>query len=179
VKGEKKMMEPDIILEERFLRDSSTLFIVLSAEVAWETRIQARQTASFGQAYNYSGITYETVPMHPRLIPIVDALEARLCFRPNNCLLNYYPTGVATMGFHSDSTAELTVGTGIAIVSLGARRSITFQYKHGAKEEFEYPLMSGSLLYMSPELQQDWRHAIRKQPEAGGRISLTFRQIAL
>jgi alkylated DNA repair dioxygenase AlkB len=82
------------------------------------------------------------------------------------------------MGFHADSTAELAEGTGIAIVSLGARRSITFQYKRGAKEEFEYPLVSGSLLYMSPEMQQDWRHAIRKQPEAGGRISLTFRQIA-
>ena len=129
-------------------------------------------------AYNYSGITCEFLPMHPLLIPVVDKLEACLGFRPNNCLLNFYENGEATMGFHSDSTAELVSGTGVAIVSSGASRRITFQYKRGEKEEFAYPLVGGSLLYMSAQIQVDWRHAIRKQPDSGGRISLTFRQIA-
>jgi alkylated DNA repair dioxygenase AlkB len=69
--------------------------------------------------------------------------------------------------------------TGIAIVSLGAERDITFQVKRGTKDEFQYRLPSGSLLYMAADLQQDWRHAIRKQPGTGGRISLTFRQVAI
>jgi len=47
-----------------------------------------------------------------------------------------------------------------------------------SKEEFDFSLVSGSRLYMPPEIQEDWRHAIRKQPETGGRTSLTFRQIA-
>ena len=172
------MNGPDLLLEAQFLPDREELFTLLAAQVEWDTRMQARKTASFGKAYNYSGMTYETLPMHSRLGDIVDRLEARLGFRPNNCLLNFYANGEATTGFHSDSTAELVPGTGIAIVSLGAKRSITFQYKHGAKEEFGFSLESGSLLYMSAEIQQDWRHAIRKQQETGGRISLTFRRIA-
>lgn len=63
------------------------------------------------------------------------------------------------------------------MVSLGAERSITFQYKRGKKEEYSYLLSSGSMHYMPLELQQDWRHAILKQSDAAGRISLTFRQI--
>lgn len=172
------MQPPEIVLEERFLAGSRELLIALTTEIEWDTRMQARKTASCGRAYNYSGMTYPDTPMHPRLLPIVDKLEARLGFRPNNCLLNFYADGEASMGFHSDSTAELVPGSGIAIVSLGAQRAITFQYKHGDKAEFDFPLVSGSLLYMSPEIQQDWRHAIRKQPETAGRISLTFRQIA-
>jgi alkylated DNA repair dioxygenase AlkB len=172
------MSEPDILLVEQFLPNSQQLFASLTRQVEWDTRMKSRKTASLGKAYNYSGITYEPVSMHPMLIPVVDLLKARLQFRPNNCLLNYYESGEATMGFHSDSIVELVAGTGIAIVSLGAERHITFQYKRGTKTEFEYRLASGSLLYMPAQLQQDWRHAIRKEPGASGRISLTFRQVA-
>lgn len=171
------MDAPDLLLMEDFLPGSEELFAMLVTEIEWDTRMQARKTASFGQPYNYSGMTYEALPMPPSLVPIIEKLEALLGFRPNNCLVNFYPNGQATMGFHFDSTAELVPGTGVAIVSLGAQRSITFQCKHGDKAEFAYPLASGSLLYMPPEIQEDWRHAIRKQPEASGRISLTFRQI--
>jgi alkylated DNA repair dioxygenase AlkB len=171
------MLEPEILLDEQFLPNSQELFADLITVVEWDTRMKSRKTATFGKAYNFSGITYDPVPMHWLLVPVVDLLEDRLGFRPNNCLLNFYESGESTMGFHSDSTEELTEGTGVAIVSLGARRSITFQYKRGTKEEFDYPLVSGSLLYMSPQIQADWRHAIRKEPEASGRISLTFRQI--
>jgi len=169
---------PNLILEERFLPASEELYVALATEIEWDTRMRNRKTASCGQPYNYSGMTYSAIPLHPLLIPIVERLEARLGFRPNNCLLNFYESGEATMGFHSDSIAELVPGTGVAIVSLGARRSITFQSKGGTKEEFDFSLVSGSLLYMPPEIQEDWRHAIRKQPETGGRISLTFRQIS-
>jgi alkylated DNA repair dioxygenase AlkB len=172
------MTEPDILIEELFVPDAQELYGILAAEVLWDERMRSRRTATFGQAYNYSGITYASVPMHALLVPIVKCLESRLGFRPNNCLLNFYESGDSTMGFHSDSIEELVPGTGVAIVSLGAERHIMFQYKRGKKEEFEYLLKNGSLLYMSPEIQQNWRHAILKQQETGGRISLTFRQIA-
>ncbi len=81
------------------------------------------------------------------------------------------------MGYHSGSAEELAPGTGVAIVSLGAERSITFRSIADSKEKYYYPLQSGSLLYMSQQIQDDWKHAVLKQPEAGGRISLTFRQL--
>ena len=172
------MAEPDLLLEESFAPDSQELFTELASGIAWDERMYSRKTASFGAAYNYSGITYDAIPMHSLLTPLVERLEARLGFRPNNCLLNFYETGEATMGFHSDSTEELVKGTGVAIISLGAERSITFRSKQDKQIEHAYLLKSGSLLYMGPKVQEDWKHAILKQSDTGTRISLTFRQIA-
>jgi len=171
------MPEPEILQQTGFVPDPDTLYTALVSEVAWEEHIKARKTASFGQAYNYSQITYAVTPMHPRLVPLVDHLEPVLGFRPNNCLLNFYEDGTSSMGYHSDSTEELAPGTGVAIVSLGAERSLTFRSKADPEEKYASPLPSGSLLYMSPEIQGTWKHAVLKQPQAGGRISLTFRQL--
>ena len=171
------MPEPHLLVQNDFVPDAASLYETLASSVQWEEHIRARKNASFGQAYNYSRITYADKPMHPLLVPIVDALEQRLGFRPNNCLLNFYETGDSSMGYHSDSTEELAPDTGVAIVSLGAERSITFRSKEDVEEKYHYPLPSGSLLYMSQEVQHEWKHAILKQPEVGGRISLTFRRL--
>ncbi len=171
------MPEPEILQQPGFVSDPDTLYAALVAEVAWEEQIKARKTASFGAAYNYSRLTYPVTPMLPRLVPVVAALEAALGFRPNNCLLNFYEDGGASMGYHSDSTEGLAPDTGVAIVSLGAERTLTFRSKADTDEKYAYPLPSGSLLYMSAVIQDDWKHAVLKQDTAGGRISLTFRQI--
>lgn len=84
--------------------------------------MRARKTASYGSSYDYSQMIYEVRELHPALVPVADMLETRLGFRPNNCLLNYYESGDNTMGYHSDETANLADGTGVAIVSLGSAR---------------------------------------------------------
>ncbi|MEK7483115.1 MAG: alpha-ketoglutarate-dependent dioxygenase AlkB, partial [Planctomycetota bacterium] len=96
----------------------------------------------------------------------------------NNCLLNYYLDGNSTMGFHSDSSENLLDGTGVAILSLGSERSITYRSQLDKKVNFFYILKKGMLLYMSTQIQKDWVHAIPKQINAGERISLTFRAIS-
>ncbi len=171
------MSEPEIVLEERSIIGSQELYDSLVHSIEWDERMRARKTASFGSAYNYSGITYPATPMQNSLVPLVDYIEARLGFRPNNCLVNYYPNGDSTMGFHSDSTEELADGTGVAIISLGSERSITFQSIEDKTLAHAYSLPCGSLLYMSAAVQFLWKHAILKQSNAGGRISLTFRKI--
>ena len=142
-------MEPELILEEEFVSRSQELFDALANGTAWDERMRARKTASFGQSYNYSGIAYDAVPLPDLLLPLVEQLAVLLGFRPNNCLLNFYESGEATMGFHSDATDELAPGTGVAIVSLGAERAIAFQSKPDKQVERSYLLRSGSLLYMS------------------------------
>lgn len=171
------MCKPAVALEPEFILNHPALYEQLLAEVDWDERMRARKTATFGTPYNYSGLTYDEAPMHPRLVPVVDRLEQRLGFRPNNCLLNYYPDGESTMGFHSDSEVELVPGTGVTIVSLGAERNITFRRRQDKEGGCSYPLTGGSLLYMPPGLQQEWKHAILQQEGVGGRISLTFRRI--
>ena len=171
------MLEPDLLIRDNFISHTDALYDTLVSEVQWDKSIRARKTANFGQAYNYSALTYAVTPIHPLLVPLVDRLEQTIGFRPNNCLLNFYESGTTTMGYHADSTEELTPGTGIAIVSLGAERSITFRSKANLEEKYHYPLKSGSLLYMTQEIQHFWKHAILRQEESDGRISLTFRSI--
>jgi hypothetical protein len=168
---------PEILIKEDFLPGADGLFAALERDIAWESRIKKRKTASFGVPFNYSGITYEYCDMHPLLVPVCDKLENEVGYRPNNCLLNYYETGSATMGFHVDATDDLTPGTGVAIVSLGSERSITFRNIENRDLQKDYRLKSGSLLYMPHAVQEHWRHAVLKEPGAGPRISLTFRQV--
>lgn len=102
-------------------------------------------------------------------------LEKRLNIQFNNCLLNFYETGDNTMGFHSDETTGLVSGTGVAIVSLGSIRDITYRSKSQPQIQRSFPLKPGSLLFMDDVVQENWMHAIKRQKDAGPRISLTWR----
>ncbi|WP_020559986.1 alpha-ketoglutarate-dependent dioxygenase AlkB [Thiofilum flexile] len=170
------MNRPPLYRQENFLERPDVLFVTLRDTVHWDERMKARKTASFGVSYDYSQMAYPQTEMLPVLDEICKALERELGFYPNNCLLNYYQDGNASMGFHSDSSEALAPGTGVAIISLGAVRSIVYRNKANL-QEFSYPLPEGSLLYMSQEMQETWWHAIPKAKNAGERISLTFRKI--
>jgi alkylated DNA repair dioxygenase AlkB len=167
----------ELIINDEFLPNSHLLYDRLLSIVNWDDRLRARKTASFGTPYNYSGISYDSQLMLEDLIPIIDRLEEYLGFRANNCLINYYKSGDSTMGFHSDSIEELVGNTGISIISLGAARTIAFQHKQTKSDERNYLLKSGSLLFMSQDTQKYWKHAIPKQANIDGRISLTFRSL--
>ncbi len=169
------MTDFKILIKADFLENHQALLNHLIKNVDWDERIRARKTASFGVPYNYSQIAYPATPLPAHLAHIAQQLHTTLGFLPNNCLLNYYADGNASMGFHSDNSAELAAGTGVAIISLGSTRTIVYQNKHNRQIEYRYELLSGSLLYMSGELQQNWLHAIPKAPNVGARISLTFR----
>jgi len=158
--------------------DAATgLFEALCSQVQWDERMKARKTACFGQTYDDSGVDYQVVPMHTLLIPLCEAIERHVGFRPTNCLLNYYESGRSTMGFHSDATYNLADGTGVAIVSLGAERSLTFRSKADHNLLVNYPLPHGSLFYMTQLTQDYWTHAVKKTETDDARISLTFRHI--
>ncbi|UOD32029.1 alpha-ketoglutarate-dependent dioxygenase AlkB [Massilia violaceinigra] len=171
------MQLPPIRLSPGFIADPDALFAALKSGVAWDERMKARKTASYGASYDYAQIAYDDVPMPAPLDALCARLEGELGFRPNNCLLNYYPDGASSMGFHSDETDGLADGTGVAIISLGSVRAIAYRSKLDKTLRVDYPLPNGSLLYMSGQVQQDWLHAIPKDPQAGERISLTFRAI--
>lgn len=168
---------PELIYEEHFLADHQSLYDRLCKEVIWDGRMRARKTASFGAPYNYSGMTYPSAKMHDGIAEVRDALTERLPFEPDNCLVNFYENGRSTMGFHFDAADDLAPGTGVAIVSLGAVRTLRFRKMHDREVEFARPLASGSMLYMPPEVQREWKHGIPRETGAGARISLTFRQL--
>ncbi len=168
---------PQIHIADSFVTHPEMLFALLRDKVEWDERLRARKTASFGVSYDYSGMTYPQVEMLAELLPICEQIYEELHFYPNNCLLNYYQDGLSSMGFHSDSSEELSEGTGVAIVSLGAERRIVFRSKLDSSIKFSFHLKNGALLYMPKQIQSDWLHAIPKAPGVGERISLTFRSI--
>lgn len=162
---------PDVVANHRDVLHE------LIHRVAWDKRMQARHTASFGRPYNYSDMTYPEQPFLPTLVDICQTVAPHIGFRPNNCLINYYIDGRSRMGFHADSLDGLTPQTGVAIVSLGACRTLWFRSFAQPEQTFAQPLEGGSLLYMPPAVQRQWKHGVRREPEAGPRISLTFRSV--
>ena len=162
---------------EKFLSESHKLFEKLQSEIVWDERMRARKTASYGKAYNYSQINYPYQEFLPELGEILTMIAQTLHFEPNNCLINYYLDGKSKMGFHSDQTDILADQTGIAIVSIGETRVLRFRKITDHQEVKDYTLPSGSLIYMTQEIQQVWQHAIPKSDTDQGRMSLTYRRL--
>ena len=158
--------------------DHATLLIRLRDEVAWTQHMRSRRTASMGVPYNYAGASYPVSPWHPEVAALAKRLSATLGFTATNCLLNYYPSGEHTLGWHSDDVTILAEGTGIGIVSLGVTRTLKLRIQDAAGYHYEaLALEGGSLVLMNQEMQADWRHAIRRADTAEPRISLSFRHI--
>jgi len=169
------MNTPSVTIIQNFYGEHEKLFTILASSIEWDDRMAARRTASFGKPYNYSQIDYREAPIPPYFDELLQRLHHQLGIVFNNCLLNYYETGDNTMGFHSDDTSGWIDGTGVAIVSLGSVREITYKQKANPENQVSYPLNPGSLLYMDDAVQQNWLHAIKRQRDVGPRNSLTWR----
>ena len=156
---------------------SEAAFQAALTQLDWDLRMQARRTASAGKPYNYSGMTYLESPWPDWLLPIRDQVELAVGHLLNNCLANHYEGGSATMGFHSDSQDGLAAGSRVAIVSLGAARTLRFRLQRDRAVGVDVRLEPGSLLHMGADVQSEWHHAVPAEPGAGPRISLTFRQM--
>ena len=166
-----------IIYKENFISNPEDLFENMKSNVVWDERMSARKTASFGEAYNYSQISYPFLEFTTELKSIVNSINEALGFEPNNCLINYYLNGKSKMGFHSDQTDILFEGTGVAILSIGETRTLRFRNIEDNEQKTDYNLPSGSLIYMTNELQKEWQHSIPKSNTENGRMSLTFRKM--
>lgn len=169
---------PDPAYHEAFVAQPDALLRQVLDEVPWTQQMRSRRTASMGIPYNYAGASYPETAWHPAVWAIAEQVEQRFGFRPTNCLMNHYPTGEHTIGWHADDTTILAPGTGIVIVSLGEVR--TLQLRRATDEGFDYtllPLAHGSALHMSQALQHTYKHAIKRQAGAGSRVSLTFRHL--
>ncbi len=173
------MTEPEVTICPSYLAPiaATELYFQLLDRIDWDERISARQTACFGLPYNYSGLIYESQPMHPLLQLLCIQLQKTLGFEPNSCLLNYYKDGRSKMGFHSDEIDNLADGTQIIIISLGSERKLSFRSKADYAQRCSYLLPHGSLFYMSQRTQEFWSHALKRANVTEGRISLTFRRI--
>jgi alkylated DNA repair dioxygenase AlkB len=94
----------------------------------------------------------------------------------NSVGLNLYRDGRDSVAPHNDHLDEIREGFPIALVSLGATRSMSIRAKAPPRRVIRVDLEPGSLLVMGYETQLHYTHAVPKTAErVGERISLAFR----
>jgi alkylated DNA repair dioxygenase AlkB len=88
-----------------------------------------------------------------------------------------YRDGRDSVAWHGDTTGRgSTQDTMVAIVSLGAPRSLVLRPRGGGGRALRHDLGHGDLLVMGGSCQRTWEHAIPKTVRATGpRISVQFR----
>ena len=174
----------------------STLYYALLTTLPWQsdivtlfgkTHVTTRQIVWMGDSdasYQYSGHTRQAIAWTDSVFHVKHHIEQQLLKMGihtnfNSCLLNYYPSGDEGMGYHADDEKELGHQPIIASLSLGATRKFIFKHKK-AQDKIELYLESGQLIVMHGDTQKYWKHSITKTKTVSeGRISLTFRQMAL
>ena len=174
----------------------STLYYALLTTLPWQsdivtlfgkTHVTTRQIVWMGDSdasYQYAGHTRQAITWTDSVFHVKHHAEQQLLkigihTNFNSCLLNYYPSGDEGMGYHADDEKELGHQPIIASLSLGATRKFIFKHKK-AQDKIELYLESGQLIVMHGDTQKYWKHSITKTKTVSeGRISLTFRQMAL
>ena len=90
--------------------------------------------------------------------------------------LNFYRDRHDSVAPHNDHFDEILRGQPIALLSLGARRTMTIRAKRPPRRVLRLELEPGSLLLMDYAIQLHYDHAIPKQrASVGPRISVAFR----
>ena len=174
----------------------SALYYALLTTLPWQsdivtlfgkTHVTTRQIVWMGDSdasYQYSGHTRQAIAWTDSVFHVKHHVEQQLLkigihANFNSCLLNYYPSGDESMGYHADDEKELGHQPIIASLSLGATRKFVLKHKK-TQDKVELYLESGQLIVMHGATQEYWKHSITKTKTVNeGRISLTFRQMAL
>ncbi|MBE8719655.1 alpha-ketoglutarate-dependent dioxygenase AlkB [Sphingobacterium pedocola] len=157
------------------------LFEIIRNETLWEKTMRSRWTASYGKPYNYNDTFYDFKGVPEYLDEIIDLIDVKLGYRPNNCLINFYNNRDSKMGYHSDNIDILEKDTGITILSLGAKRVMKFKNIKDS-QTIEVVLDPNSFFHMSSELQKEWKHSVLSVHDGINetffeRISVTFRRV--
>ena len=157
-----------------------------------------QQGGYFSNRWHQRHPRWEAFPYDPSLMDIQSQVQTLVNqiltkhphFDPhtfNSCLLNKYRHHQDSIREHSDDEPTFGLNPTVAVVSLGATRTIHFTRRlpgptiradpKATHQNLSLPLADGSLLVMAGSVQKYYSHAIPKQLEpCGCRHSLTFRQ---
>jgi len=139
-------------------------------------RVQAWY-ADPGVHYRYSDNMLEHRDWIEPLVTIKHDVERLSGHSFNSVLVTWYRDGSDHVTWHADDEAELGESPVIASLSLGARRHFEYKPKSGGTTR-SLALHAGDLLLMLPAFQNQWLHAVPREPGVTmPRINLTFRRV--
>jgi len=170
-----------IDLRPGWIAGADTLFERLAGSVPW----RAERRPMYDRVVDVPRLLCFYAEGEPLPDPVLDqarqALDAHYGpelgepFRTAGLCL--YRDGQDSVAWHGDTVGRgSTQDTMVAIVSLGAPRSLTLRPRGGGGRALRHDLGHGDLLVMGGSCQRTWEHAIPKTARATGpRISVQFR----
>ena len=153
--------------------------IVVYGRPCKQNRLTCFYAADPSLNYRYSGINNANAPVFPSFLQEIREVAEGICGCSfNYCLLNWYPNGKSTIGWHADDERDLAPGSKIASFSFGAERYFDFRRKDNHKEKTRVTLTNGCLLVMGEGTQTHYHHQVPQQARVlQPRINLTFRSV--
>lgn len=155
--------------------DAERIFPVLRDEVPWpdlgtRKKIYMVIPDANGQTHCRPD---RMCPLHPVVSEIATAVGRALACRFDTICLNYYPSGLVGLGWHSDDSEEIDQESPVAIVSFGETRALETRPMADRTAVRRYTLHPGSVFVMPAGFQLKHEHRV---PPSGtgveGRISL-------
>jgi alkylated DNA repair dioxygenase AlkB len=161
-----------------WLADPEPLFAALLEKARWEQRerwmfdrmvIEPRLTAEVSRLSDAP---------HPALVEAADSLSQTYGVRYDHLWLNLYRDGHDSTAWHRDRISCRRPGCIVPVLSLGATRRFLMRRREGGPS-VPFQVSSGTLLVMGGSAQDDWVHAVPKEPGVvAARISVNFQSSA-
>lgn len=131
-----------------------------------------------GKSYMFNNSQKEIPKQLENLLAFAKTLDSNI----NNVYVNWYKDGEDWIEPHSDCTKSLVEGSKIIILNLNEgeyRRTFKVKNKNNPRDSIEIILGDGMYLVMSAQEQTNYHHWVDKEDTKEGRISITFRAVAV
>lgn len=177
-----KNIVPFIQYPQNFLCDSRAPFLQL-VSLDWlkvspvrEEYFVSRVDIPYTYQANGEVRTYEPQPTNGTIDLLWTLVENEIGVKFDMCFLNCYNDGSESIGWHSDDNQVNDMAKPIAILSLGATRTMQFRRKWNKEVVESVQLKDNSLIIMPEFSQLHYEHRILKdEAVTNPRISMTFR----
>jgi alkylated DNA repair dioxygenase AlkB len=163
---------PEFITPDR----AQAWFDELSAQIAWQTGRRIMYDREVDVPRLRAHFRVADAPLPPALSDALKLVRKHVKAPFDSVGLNLYRDQHDSVAPHNDRTDDLVRGQPIALLSLGAPRTMVIRQKKAPFLQLRIELEAGSLLTMSWDTQLYYDHGIPKQRDkVGPRISVAFR----
>ena len=140
---------------------------------------RATWVCGFHEPYLYSFENINPNPFPKNLQPLIKWVQDFTECKYNFLLFSKYETGLDSITWHADDEKFITPGTAITSLTIledDADSRVFYLKNLKTKEKHSWNLSTGDLFKMNYECQDNYHHAILKEPNTKGvRYSVTFR----
>ena len=126
--------------------------------------------------FEYSGKSMKPQKIPALIQEIKDIIQRFIGVEFDGILVNYYPDGKSSIGYHSDPIEDKWDNK-FVVLSFGDTRNFIFREKENKDKKYIYEFKDGDLIYMFDDCQERFEHSVRKNKNSSNeRLSLVFKK---